>query len=92
MSQKYTNEFKLEAVKLVIENGYTLRQAGDSLGVPYKTLSKWKIEFQKGNLNGSKKLSKEQEELSRLRKENSRLKMEKEILKKAAAFFAKENN
>jgi len=90
--KKYTKEFKLEAVRLVTENGYSLKEASESLDIPYKTLSRWKSEDKKEEVRINKKLSPNEEELKRLRKEISRLKMEKEILKKAAAFFAKENN
>ena len=93
MAKKYTLEFKIEAVKLVVENGCSLTEVSQNLEVPYKTLSRWKSEFLKGSL-GEKKvnLTDEQKELKKLRKENTRLKLEREILKKAAAFFAKETN
>jgi len=92
--KKYTREFKEEAVKLVAEQGYQVSEAARNLGVHPNMLSRWKREIIgddessscMGNLNDV------QAELQRLRKENKRLKMEREILKKAAAFFAKESD
>jgi transposase len=92
--KRYTKEFKLEAVKLVTEQGYTQSEASESLGISYQNLSRWIGEVGAKNKEPKKltKLSLEQEELVRLRKENKRLKMEREILKKAAAFFANEKD
>ncbi len=91
--RNYTKEFKEEAVKLVTEQGYSLAEAGRNLGVNPQLLSKWKRNIE-GNTDSD--LSPEsivsiQSELRVLRKENKRLRMEREILKKAAAFFAKES-
>ena len=92
--KRYTKEFKLEAVKLVTEQGYTQSEASESLGISYQNLSRWVGELEAINKEPKKptKLSLEQEELVRLRKENKRLKMEREILKKAATFFANEKD
>lgn len=95
----YTLEFKQDAAKLVLEQGYTPAQASASLGVSLSALRRW-INAEKGsgieptqrqatNAKTSLSLS-EHEELLRLRKENAKLKMEREILKKASAFFAQE--
>ena len=87
--RKYTKEFKEEAVRLISEEGYSYAEAGRNLGVNPNLLSRWKREFEGIELDlGSAAAM--QAELKRLRKENKRLKMEREILKKAAAFFAKE--
>jgi transposase len=87
--RNYTKEFKEEAVKLIVEQGYSYAEAGRNLGVNPNLLSKWKREIEDdGGDPGSTIIM--QAELKRLRKENKRLKMEREILKKAAAFFAKE--
>ena len=91
--RNYTQEFKEEAVKLIIQQGYSYAEAGRNLGVNPNLLSKWKrgIEGSSSNdlLPGNAVAI--QSELKRLRKENKRLRMEREILKKAAAFFAKES-
>ena len=88
--RKYTREFKISAVKLVNEQGYTIPDAAQSLGVDPNSVRGWMTRF--GSEPG---LSPSGEgamaaELRRLRKENARLLMEREILKKAAQFFAKE--
>jgi len=87
--KQYTKEFKEEAVALVLEQGYNIAQAADSLGIKTSLLYKWKekIEAEK---EGQDMTDNEREELKRLRKEVKELRMEKEILKKASAFFAKE--
>lgn len=88
----YTNEFKEEAVKLVREQGYSIAAAARNLGINANMLSRWKKEFEHPEDEsvsvGNMVLM--QAELKRLRKENKQLKMEREILKKAAAFFARE--
>lgn len=90
--KKYTREFKEEAVKLVTKQGYQISEAARNLGVHPNMLSRWKREIigDDGISSGMGNLNDVQAELQRLRKENKRLKMEREILKKAAAFFAKE--
>ena len=92
--QKYTQEFKEEAVKLVTEQGYQIAEAARNLGIHANMLSRWKREIE-GSIESSPgigSLNDVHSELRRLRKENKRLKMEREILKKAAAFFAKESD
>jgi len=90
MSTKYTVEFKREAVKLVTVEGYTQAEAGRSLGIDSKNISRWVHESNKESLGKKKVVSLEQDELNCLRKEVKRLRLEREILKKAAAFFANE--
>jgi len=90
--RNYSKEFKEEAVKLVTEQGYSVAEAGRNLGVNANMLGRWKKEFEGDTEGGisSGNTGAMQAELKRLRTENKRLKMEREILKKAAAFFAKE--
>lgn len=88
IKRNYTQEFKKEAARLVIEHGYTQAEASRSLGVPDKNISRWVREFQSPIVKAQP--TNEQAELDRLRKENQQLKLEREILKKAAAFFASE--
>jgi transposase len=92
--KQYTKEFKKEAVELVAKQNYTIAQAARSLGISGNMLARWKREYlakEKQAFPGTGHQSAEIEELNRLREENSRLKLEKEILKKAAAFFARES-
>src|SRR5512143_858692 len=88
--RSYTREFKVSAVKLVNEQGYSIVDAAKSLGVDDRSVRDWVQKFsQEAGMapTGEGALA---AELRRLRKENARLLMEREILKKAAAFFAKE--
>ena len=89
----YTNEFKVDAVKLVTEQGYSVAEAARGLGIGENLLRSWKISFQaQGDqaFPGNGRLPAHEEELRRLRAEVKRLLVEREILKKAAAFFARE--
>lgn len=91
--KKYTKEFKLDAISLVKDQGYTRIEAAKSLGIDRQLIGRWlKEEEMAGgeSFRGQGQLSPEQLEIRRLKEENKRLKMEKEILKKAAAFFAQE--
>jgi transposase len=87
--RNYTKEFKEEAVRLITDEGYSYAEAGRNLGVNPNLLSRWKREFEGVEIDPGSAAAM-QAELKRLRKENKRLKLEREILKKAAAFFAKE--
>lgn len=89
----HTEEFKLEAVKRVRGGEPVLRLARE-LDVAEQTLRNWiaaRADGTAGAVTKGKPVTPEQMELSRLRAENARLKMEAEILKKAAAYFAKES-
>jgi len=87
----YTEEFRREAVALIRSGQRKLPEASKSLGVSEQTLRNWlqRAEVDAGQAEGV--TSEEREELRRLRRENRVLREEREILKKAAAFFAKEN-
>jgi len=92
--RSFSREYKLEAVKLVTEQGYTLAKASESLGVGSTVLRGWVKKFEAEGVEafpGKGCLKPEDEELRRLREENRRLRMERDILKKATAFFAKES-
>ena len=92
--KQYTREFKREAVELVTSHGYSVAEAARSLGIHAHMLGRWRqeqLKKQQDAFPGSGHQSGEAEELTRLREENRKLKMEKEILKKAAAFFARES-
>jgi transposase len=89
----YSKEFKLDAISLVIDQGYSRIEAAESLGIQRQMLGRWIKEHEQSgeaSFRGQGKLSSEQLEIRRLKDEVKRLKMEKEILKKAAVFFAQE--
>jgi len=91
--RKYTDEFKREAVDLILVHGYGIAEAARNLGINATMLSRWKREREKHGEHafpGKGHMTPEQAELHRLQKENKRLRMERDILKKATAFFAKE--
>lgn len=91
--KKYNKEFKLDAISLVTEKGYTRAEAASSLGINANMLGRWIKEFQDDDgqaFRGNGKLTEEQAELRELRAKVKRLEMEKDILKKATVFFAKE--
>jgi transposase len=90
----YTAEFKTAAVKLITEQGYSLREAARNLGVSEKQLRKWKRSLEgqgQQAFPGNGNLPPAQEEIRRLQEEVRRLRMERDILKKATAFFARES-
>lgn len=93
--KNYSKQFKVDAVKLITEQGYKVSEASRNLGLHHSSLRRWKDQLEKDNnqaFPGKGHMSPEKEELHRLRKENKRLRIEREILKKAAAFFANESN
>jgi transposase len=90
----FSREFKLEAVKLVRDRGVTLAQAARDLDVHENVLRKWVRDWEgdpRDAFPGQGKLKPEQEEIDRLRREVAKLKAERDILKKAAAYFAKDH-
>jgi transposase len=89
--QAYTAEFKELAVKRVTD-GQSIPAAAKELGLSDQTLRNWIKAAAAGKLTGagSKTITPEAMELSRLRAENARLKRENEIIKKAAAYFARD--
>ena len=92
--KKYTEEFKRESVGLVTSQGLNISEAARNLGINSGVLGRWVRQRggERGALFGSGRKSPEQEEIQRLKKENKRLHLEREILKKAAAFFARESS
>jgi transposase len=94
IKQKYTPEFKQGAIEWVEQQGLSCAEAGQRLGIPAGNVSRWIREARReqSQMNGCGTTVKEmQARLRALEKENRRLQMEREILKKAAAFFAKES-
>jgi transposase len=89
--RRFTSEFKSEAVKLLAENGKPLQQVAAELGVHTNQLRMWRNEhLAAGSAGALARQKAEAAELARLRREVKRLEQENEILKRAAAFFARE--
>lgn len=92
--RKYTREFKLEAVRLIEERGVTVAQAARDLGVHGTVLRNWVKAFAddpEHSFPGHGQMKPEQLEIAQLKREVTKLKAERDILKKAAAYFAKES-
>ena len=92
--RQFSREFKLEAVRLVKDRGVTLPQAARDLDVHENVLRKWIREAMadpQEAFPGKGVMKPEQAEIECLRKEVTKLKMERDILKKAAAYFAKDS-
>ena len=89
----FTPEFRAEAVRLCKVGDRSIRQVAKDLDLTENSLREWvkRADINAGNGPPGALTTAEREELVRLRRENKRLTMEREILKKAAAFFAKEN-
>jgi len=91
--RRFSREFKLEAVKLVRERGVTVAQAARDLDLHENLLRKWVKDFAADPQHafpGQGQMKQEQLEIERLRREVQKLKAERDILKKAAAYFARE--
>ena len=91
--KQYTKEYKVEAVRLIVEEGRSLSEVARELGTAQSLLHPWKKKSEEGKIDpfpGKGRLSPEDEELRRLRRENKRLRMERDILKKAVAIFSEE--
>src|SRR5688500_11673698 len=90
----HTPEFKAEAVKLVRNSDRSIAEIARELDVGRSLLARWvrQADVDEGNGPEGALTTAEKEELQRLRREVKELRMEKEVLKKAAAFFAKENS
>ena len=91
--REFTDEFKAGAVRLVLQEGKSVTGVAKELDLVQSVLGRW-VEQARADSGKSKRGSlttDEKAELAQLRKENRTLRIEREILKKAAAFFAKEN-
>ena len=89
--RNFTDDYKAGAVRLVLNEGKTVAAAARDLGLTESALRNWVEQARADRTQGRTGLTTaEREELARLRKENRILQEEREILKKAAAFFAKE--
>ena len=92
MKRTFSEEFKVQACELVLKDGIKHAVVAEKLGINKIMLYRWIDDYETYGDDafvGKGHLRKEDAELKQLRKENERLKMENEILKKAAAYFAK---
>jgi transposase len=93
--KKYSKEFKLDAIALVVEQKYSRAEAARNLGLSPQILGRWLKEAEDDDghghaFRGNGTLTPEQAEIRSLKGQVKRLEMEREILKKATVFFAKE--
>lgn len=92
--RRYPREFKIDAIKRVLEDGQPQTHVARDLGISVNTLAGWKREYLEDPRHafpGNGRQTPDDAELTRLRREVARLKRENEILKKAAAYFARES-
>jgi len=87
----FTEDFRREAVRLTQTSGRTISQVAKDLGIGLSTLTRWKRKYHEADLLSGPHDDVEKE-LARLRKENELLRQERDLLKKAAAFFARETS
>ncbi len=88
--KKYSEEFKKDAVNLLISSDQSARQVGKNLGINGDLLSKWKKDYYNENTNKvEKKIDPKDEVIKKLEKENASLRMERDILKKSIAIFSR---
>lgn len=93
--RSFPREFKLEAVRLVTEQGVTIAQAARDLDIHENVLRKWVRQYREDPAHafpGAGQIKPEQAEIAQLKKEIRKLKAERDILKKAAAYFAKDSS
>jgi transposase len=91
--QQYSPELRAEAMRMVLEQGLTQGDTAQRLSVPKGTIANWVAAAKQGRgpVSGAKTAQELESEIARLRKELAEVKQEREILKKAAAYFAKES-
>lgn len=90
--RKFNREFKIEAIRPIIDSRKSLAQVSRELNIKRSVLQRWRQQYELGPeqaFPGSGSLSPQQAELAQTRRENRRLKLEIEILKKAQAIFSK---
>lgn len=89
-NKRYNEEFKIAAVKQIMEQGYPVSEVAERLGVTTKSLYDWKEKYGKSDVEIEKDKA-AREELKALKAELKRVTMERDILKEAAAYFAGES-
>ena len=91
--KSYSREFKMEAVGLITEKGYSIAEASRNLGIDYSTLRRWKKQLAdspQSAFPGKGRLKAADQELRQLQRKFERVKEERDILKKALAYFAED--
>ena len=91
--RRYTEEFKMEAVRLVRESAHPVAQVARDLGIPDNVLYRWRVQHRQAEAHGTTRATQrtEAEELMRVKRELARVTQERDFLKRAAAFFARES-
>jgi len=87
--KRYTEEFKVEAVKQITERGYLVSDVAERLGITTNSLYNWLKKY--GSGESQNQISAQQAEIRKLKSELRRVTEERDILKKATAYFAKES-
>jgi len=93
--QRHTREYKVEAVRLVVNGGKPVSTVASELGIRADQLYRWKREFAtdaEQSFRGNGVMRSEDDEIARLRRELKRVTEERDFLKKTAVYFAKENH
>ncbi len=91
--RRFSDEFKADAVSLVIDQGYSVSEAARRLGVERSVLDRWCRQRRQQTAGSPVRQENDRDaEIRKLREEVRKLQIEKDILKKAAAFFAKESS
>jgi transposase len=93
--RSFSREFKLEAVRLVSDRGVTVARASRDLGIHENVLRNWLRQYREDPAHafpGAGQMKPEQAEIAQLKNEIRKLKAERDILKKAAAYFAKDSH
>jgi transposase len=91
--REYEVDFKIDAARLVEDQGYTIKEAAERLGIPLANVTRWLRQYRNGQLvSGQKRAQATAEEVrvKELESEVKRLEMEVAILKKAATYFARQ--
>ena len=89
-NKRYTEEFKIEAVKQITDRGYSIQEVAVRLGVTTHSLYSWRKKYGQGPQHAAQ-VDDQQAEIKRLKAELKRVTEERDILKKATAYFAKES-
>ena len=87
-ARRYSEQFKRDAARLVIEEGYSINAAAEAVDVTHRTMARWVDQYGDDAERSKRQFASKDDELEALKEENRRLRMERDILKKAAAFFA----